>query len=289
MTRALRLAAALAVMGAAPALAQDDRRPPLFVLSDDDSRVVLLGSVHVLPADALPLPPHVEAAYAGASVVAFELDLDLAHAGAAEMMRAAVDETPVAEALSAEQRPSLDSALVAVGLPTGAFDAFEPWFVGMTYSALALQRSGLDVAAGGVDGHLFGRAKADGKERYALETLALQTAVFDDLPTEAQVRFLLDAVELSPSRAAAYFGDLLAAWGSGDDDALAALLDDSLTQPDLHDALLVTRNRAWVPQIESLLAREGEDALVVVGAGHLVGEASVVAMLRDAGYTVERL
>lgn len=285
----LAVAAALAALSL-PATAQGDgRRPPLFVVEDGDSRVYLLGSVHVLPDGALPLPPHVEAAYADASVLAFELDLDEAAAGAQTMIAGAMDEETLAEALTADQRAVVSDAVAALGMPAGALDGFEPWFVGLTYGVGVLQRSGFRVEAGGVDAHFFARAGADGKERVAFETVALQTAAFDDLPTEAQVTFLLESVALSPDSSAAQFQGLLDAWAAGDDDGLAALMNDNLTQPEVFDALLVGRNRAWVPQIEALLARDGENALVVVGAGHLVGPQSVVAMLREAGYAVERL
>ena len=282
-------AAALAALLALPATAQDDRRPPLFVLSDDDSRVYLLGSVHVLPADALPLPDHVESAYADASVVAFELDLDAAQAGAVGMVAAATDDATIADVLSGAQRDTLYARLGTMGVPAGAFDQFEPWFVGMTYGVLALQNSGLPVEAGGVDAHYFGRAGADGKERVAFETVELQTAAFDDLSDAAQVEFLMQAVEASPDSSAAQFARLVALWASGDDDGLGTFMSDEMAQPEVFESLLVARNRAWVPQIESLLAREGETALVVVGAGHLVGRQSVVEMLREAGYTVDRL
>ncbi|MDT7857689.1 TraB/GumN family protein [Rubrivirga sp. S365] len=288
----LALAALLALTLALPALAQsdeepDDRRPPMFVLEDGDSRVVLLGSVHFLPADALPLPAHVEAAYDAADVVAFELDLNLAQAGAQGMMVAGMDEETVAEALTAEQKAAFDDAVAPLGVPAGAFDAFEPWLAGLTYSALMAQRAGA-TPGGGVDAHLFGRAKADGKERVPFETIALQTAAFDDLPTDIQVAFLMDSIEDADTDPSEMFDDMVDAWSTGDDEALVALINEGMTQPEVFEALLVTRNRAWVPQVLSLLARD-HDALVVVGAGHLVGPQSVVEMLREDGYTVERM
>ncbi len=222
-------------------------------------------------------------------MLAFELDLDAAQAGGARMVQAATDEETVADVLDPDQRAAVNEALGALGVPAGAFDRFEPWFVGMTYGLLALQSSGLPVEASGVDAHFFQRAKADGKERVPFETVELQTAAFDDLPTDSQVAFLMESVSMSPDSTAAMFAGMVDAWNAGDDDALAALLTDGFSRPEMVEALLVTRNRAWIPQIESLLAREGENALVVVGAGHLVGAGSVVEMLREAGYTVERL
>ncbi|MEM1117484.1 MAG: TraB/GumN family protein [Bacteroidota bacterium] len=287
---ALLAVTVLPVAAQAPAdAADDDRRPPLFLLEDGDSRVYLLGSVHVLPEGALPLPPHVEAAYADASVVAFELDLDEAASAAPSMIAAAMDETTLADALTDAQRATFAEATAALGMPVGTLDAFEPWFAGLTVGVAALRQSGLPVEAGGVDAHFFGRAGADDKERVALETVALQTAAFDDLSTGAQVAFLMESVAVPPDSAAAQFGALLEAWASGDDDRLGAMMHDGMSQPEVFEALLVTRNRAWVPQIASLLARTDENALVVVGAGHLVGPQSVVEMLREAGYAVERL
>jgi uncharacterized protein YbaP (TraB family) len=58
--------------------------------------------------------------------------------------------------------------------------------------------------------------------------------------------------------------------------------------PTLFDALITARNRAWIPKIEALI-QGGDDALVVVGAGHLVGTQGVVAMLRAKGYTLEQM
>ena len=279
---------ALLLAGSVAAQDTDDRRPPLFVMDDGDNRVYLLGSVHVLPDGALPMPAHVEDAYGEAEVLAFELDLDLAQAGASGMMAAAMDEVTIGEALTAEQSDSLDTALAAVGLPAGALDALEPWFAGLMYGVMALQQSGLPMQEGGVDAYFFHRAKADGKPRRAFETMALQTAAFDDLRTETQVEYLLESIRSSPDSLATEFAALVEAWGSGDDDRLAEMMNEGMSHPEVFEALLVTRNRAWVPQIESLLAGD-ETALVVVGAGHLVGEGSVVEMLRQAGYTVERL
>jgi uncharacterized protein YbaP (TraB family) len=286
----LRLAlAAVLVLAAVGASAQDDdRNPPLFLVEDGDSKGYLLGSVHMLPEGALPMPAAVEAAYDEAEVLAFELDLDVAMASAQTMLMAGMDEETVAAALSEEQKAAFDAYATPLGLPGGALDRFEPWLASLTLATLTIQNAG--ITGEGVDAYFFNRAKADEKERVAFETVALQTAVFDDLATADQVALLMTGIEDEPSAAVEMFDAMVAAWATGDDDALAAIMTDGMdATPALYDALLTTRNRAWVPQIEGLLGREREDTLVVVGAGHLVGEGSVVEMLRAAGYTVERL
>ena len=282
----MRLAVLFAALFAVSASAQDDRRPPLFVLSDGDSRVYLLGSVHVLPDGALPLPDHVEAAYAEASVVAFEVDLDASKGAAAAMMAAAADEALLPDLLTAAQRDTVHARVGALGMPGTAFDGYEPWFAAANYGLVALQSAGLPVMAGGVDGHFYDRAGADGKERLGLETAEAQFAAFDGASDEAQVAYLMASVSADP---VTDFADLVAMWEAGDDAGLAALGPRSLGHPEMIERALTARDRAWVPQIEALLARDGETALVVVGALHLVGDGGVVAMLREAGHTVERL
>jgi len=52
--------------------------------------------------------------------------------------------------------------------------------------------------------------------------------------------------------------------------------------------LLTARNRAWLPKIEQLL-QSHEDPFVAVGAGHMLGEEGLPALLAERGYTVRRI
>ena len=52
--------------------------------------------------------------------------------------------------------------------------------------------------------------------------------------------------------------------------------------------LLTNRNANWVTAIEGLL-KDNHDDLIVVGAGHLAGDGSVVDLLAKAGFTVQRI
>ena len=60
--------------------------------------------------------------------------------------------------------------------------------------------------------------------------------------------------------------------------------------PAVYKRLNSDRNRAWLPRLRAMLDdSDSDDSLVVVGAMHLLGEDGVVELLREAGYTVERL
>jgi uncharacterized protein YbaP (TraB family) len=79
------------------------------------------------------------------------------------------------------------------------------------------------------------------------------------------------------------------AWTTGDVSALDNLLNEGLKDvPSLFARLVTDRNAAWIPRIEELV-KSRDDALVVVGAGHLVGKKGVVEMLRAKGYAVDQM
>jgi uncharacterized protein YbaP (TraB family) len=56
--------------------------------------------------------------------------------------------------------------------------------------------------------------------------------------------------------------------------------------PAFRTALIVNRNRAWADEIEQRLHGAGR-IFIAVGAAHLIGDDSVVALLRARGIVVE--
>ncbi len=83
--------------------------------------------------------------------------------------------------------------------------------------------------------------------------------------------------------------ELAAKWLVGDARYVQTMMGDEFEgYPDLYEKLISGRNRNWMPAIEGLLAGP-RDAMVVVGAMHLVGEDGIIEMLRQKGYTVTQL
>jgi uncharacterized protein YbaP (TraB family) len=58
--------------------------------------------------------------------------------------------------------------------------------------------------------------------------------------------------------------------------------------PQLYSKLILERNQRWLPQIEAMI-KQGDNALIVVGAAHLVGKDGVIQLLKQRGYLVEQL
>lgn len=247
----------------------------------------LVGSVHLQREGGPPLPEAVKTAFAEADAVVFEVDLDEVYADPLTALESAFfqDERTLQSELSEETWALLVEELGDAGALITLGKA-KPWFVALSLSVRELQTEGYSTRAG-LDHILFERAKETDKPRIALETAAEQLAFFDDFSREEQEMFLLQTLRDS-GETVDQADEIVALWEAGDVEGLEqAFTAEAEAYPDLFDKLLGERNRLWLPRIEDLL-REHETVLVVVGAAHLVGEGSLVELLREAGYRVRQ-
>jgi uncharacterized protein len=257
-----------------------------------DGRAVawLVGSVHVLKSDAYPLPAVFTRAFDDTGTVIEEVDLGAAADPAAILptaARAALgDGQLLSGLLDRETYALVQGNAAAAGLPMLVLDRMQPWLVAMTLAVPALRRSGFDPALG-LDQHFYNRAKAAKRPVRGLETVAYQLDRLGGLPMAVQID-MLRAVLSDVDTQVSAVTDLIAAWKTGDLAALEGLLlKEFRASPEVYQRLLVERNQAWAPQIAAC-ATEPVPCLVVVGGAHLVGPDSVVALLRQAGFSVDQ-
>lgn len=82
---------------------------------------------------------------------------------------------------------------------------------------------------------------------------------------------------------------MLAAWSRGDVQDIAKTFNRDLSaSPELQDALIKRRNANWTKWIEQRMTQPGQ-IMIAVGAGHLAGPDSVIALLERDGYHVRRV
>jgi uncharacterized protein YbaP (TraB family) len=162
----------------------------------------------------------------------------------------------------------------------------KPWFVALTMMAIKFQHLGLDPNLG-VDRYLAARAKDGGKPTSGLETFEFQVTLLDQLSKRDQELMLRETVA-EMDQLDQNFNQIVQSWLKGDSASLEALLLASMREyPDLYQKIIVDRNRRWLPQIEKMI-EQGEGAMVVVGAAHLVGQDGVIEMLKTRGYRLEQ-
>lgn len=262
----------------------------LWTVPSQSNKIYLLGSLHVLKQDTYPLAAEIERAYADSRKIIFETDIAamIEPGMQARLLELGIypAEQNLFQHLDGTTRKLLAKKVSKIGLPLEQFTRFKPWFVALTLTTLELQRLGYNPAFG-VDVYFFNRAKTDGKEIGFLEPAEFQIKLLGNMAAEDQNNFLsqtLKDLEMVNQLA----GDLVKSWKTGDSDRLNDLLSKSFKDyPDLHDRLLIQRNKKWIKEIEGAL-RKNENALFVVGAGHLVGPESVVDLLQKKGYPVKQ-
>jgi uncharacterized protein YbaP (TraB family) len=186
--------------------------------------------------------------------------------------------------IPAEMQVSLKKKMTNLGMPLEHFARFRPWFLAVTLTVLELQRLGFSLEYG-IDIHFYGKAGTDEKEIAFLEPADFQLDLLGKMNARDQNAFLGQTLE-DLNVADRMADDMLKYWKRGDVDNLYAILFKSFEDyPQIENRLLRRRNLDWAKKIEEMMS-EDKNILVIVGAGHLIGPGSVVALLKEKGYRV---
>lgn len=261
----------------------------LWRVTSEAGTLHLMGSVHLLTEDAYPLAPTMQTAIDQAERVAFEIDLDSMQAMAPTMLQAGMylSDSTLQEAVSDSTYALLQSAVDTLQIPMAQMSRMRPWFAGLTLTSVMLQRSGYKTSLG-LDMHVYQKARKRDLEVVGLETFEEQLSILDSASSsdpDAYLRYTIENLDESLDQ----IDRIMTAWKAGDMQAVASIMNEGMDEfPQMREQLLIQRNRNWIPGIEALMG-EPKNTLVVVGAGHLVGEDSVVQMLREKGHTVTQL
>lgn len=272
-----------------PAEAVETGSPALWKLADEDTTIYLFGTVHALPSGLEWYNGPIAEALDSSDELVTEIVTD--DETAVKMQQLVISkgmlppDRTLRSLLDDEQRATYDAAMVKLGLPDVAFDRFEPWYAAMMFSMLPLMKEGYSPQEG-VEFKLASNA-GPGKPRGELETIEWQIGMFDALPQDMQIDYMMDTIaaidEIKPM-----LDKMVAEWLEGDADALAALMNDSMTDADLAELLLYSRNRTWAKWIDDRLDSPGT-VFVAVGAGHLAGDNSVQDALGELGIETTRV
>lgn len=266
----------------------ETQRNFLWSVVSRTNTVYLLGSLHILKREVLPLSKEIESAYVHSKTVVFETDLQGMQNPTVQAKMIALGLYPEGQTLKQNVSPEtygiLKKKAIMHGLTMAQLDRLKPWLCALTLATMELQRLGFDPNYG-IDRYFFNKATIDGKEIRFLETIEYQLHLLAKMgkrQQESLLRQTLEELEVMESKAS----DVVNAWKKGDVDWLQSIVRISFkAYPEIYDRLFTQRNKQWIAQIEKLLKRH-EKALVIVGAGHLVGRESIVKLLGRRGYQV---
>lgn len=261
--------------------------PLVYEVSNADGEVEgwLLGTMHALPDGVAWRTARIDQIIGEADLLLVEVaELDNQSAIAMTFGELASSEGlgPLSGRISPELREPLAQIVARSDFPGNTFDNTESW-------AAALMLARVDAfgdPANGVDRALI-RAFSD-REVRGFETAEQQLGIFDRL-AEADQRDLVEGTVREWVAARENPGKLTRAWSEGDLAAMERVTHEGImADPELREALLVGRNKAWMPPLLAALSAPGKP-LVGVGTAHLIGPDGLVAMLGQNGYTVTRV
>lgn len=265
--------------------------PAIWVVKGPHATVYLFGTVHALPKDQPWHSAKIDAAIQQSQTLYLEIpNIDDAASMQPVLMQLGMDQAhPLSTKLTPDQLAKLNKAATSAGLPGGEamLESFKPWLAALTLSLMPLMQAGYDPNSG-VELELKPEFVQANKPVKGFETAEQQMHYFADMSDKAQVDFLAAQLDDFDS-AIDKFKQMLAAWAAGDTDALDKLNNAEFKDkyPDLFQTLVVKRNQGFTTQIEGLLKGDGV-SFVAIGAGHLVGNEGVPAMLQKKGFKVTR-
>lgn len=288
-SRILRALAGLAALAAASCSPPEKVHPALWqVDGPHGERAWLFGTIHALPRPVDLHAPAFDRAMAASDRIVLEvatIDDDAATAAAFSRLASTPGLPPLEQRVRPRLRAPLVAALRHYRVDPERTTNTETWAVALLIAQEAQQAAKAD-SGNGVDRALL--RLAAGKRTEEFEGATAQLAIFDSLP-EREQQDMLALVVADAGEDEAGSARLAAAWANGDVAALTAQTRTGLlADPELRQALLIDRNRAWLGKLEDML-RHGARPFVAVGAAHIVGPDGLAAQLAARGYRVTRL
>ncbi|MCP4252564.1 MAG: TraB/GumN family protein [Candidatus Scalindua sp.] len=263
----------------------------VWKLDANNGSFYLAGSCHVLRKTDYPLPDEFESAYEDVDQVIFETDIDALMRQEVQLLLMSkgmyTGGETLEKKLSKESYDSLAKYCSDRSMSIELFQNFKPWMVTMTLLILELEKNGIS-SADGLDMYFHNKAKKDGKQTGGLEDVYKHIELvssFDEEFDESIIEsFIQEAGELQ-----VVMEDLIKSWMVGDEAGIDEFLAANMRKefPKLYKKLLTDRNRDWIPRLETLID-SGKRTLVIVGVGHLVGEESVISLLKSRGYKIKK-
>ena len=280
--------ACLALAAACSLAASAQARPPMWIVRDRDSEMVLFGSVHILPRTLDWAPPALTKALAAADDLWFELPIDAtSEADTGQLaLKAGVlpPDQSLFKLLPPKDAEQMTRVAAAYNVSPALLDRLQPWLAEISLAGAAYRKADAD-AASGVERTISAMATAKA-QRHAFETPAEQITMLSAGTMDEQIASLRETMQEMEDKPDE-FQVLVKAWVDGD----IATLDHEALDPvrkasaGLYQRLVSDRNARWAKVLDARLKGHGR-TVVVVGVGHLLGPDGVPARLRALGYSV---
>lgn len=259
----------------------DGNKPPL---------AYVFGTIHLAKKDFYPLSAPVQKAYAQADTVVVEIDSssDTAAQTLANKLSYSAPDT-----LEKHISPAVWGTLKAMaGKSIDQFQTYTPALVAMGLKAEVTMQLGYDPEQS-LDLHFINAARADNKALIELDSIEFQADVLASLNDDEGNALLANTLDsFRKGELKNRLQTIRQAWLRADADVLGKILletskQDAGSQKITH-MLLDDKNERITTQLHDMM-RQGKKAFFVLDAGHMAGERSIIAQLKQQGLQVKQI
>ena len=264
-------------------------------LSGKGSELYLFGSIHVGKQSFYPLPDRIEETFDDTDFLVFEVDPNSTSDPAVLMEMQSRGLLPQGQTLddilSPEVLDDLHRVTGSIGLPAESLMGMQPWLLTIMLTQVQMNMLGYGQEFG-LESYFLSQ-KPPSAQILELESIQQQIGFLENLNAETFLAYTLNTFESGNEEIEA----LIEAWQCADKGPLTNMLFAEFDSMELNpgeqadmdalmDALYTRRNIDMANTIDTYSTASAGNYFVVVGSAHLLGEDSVVSLLREKGYTV---
>lgn len=258
----------------------------MWEIEKDGAKAYLFGSIHIGNEDMFPMSELAEEAFEASDNLVVEINLNNINMFSVMNRMSYPNGDDVYKHLTEEGKMKLDQTLENYSIDPNFVKKYKLWVIEQMIMDFEYKKLGYSSEYA-VDKYFTDKAEEAEKEILELESMELQLDLFDNMYSNDEKSSLED---LNVEEAAQQTEDMYNAYQNADEDVLRELVIDSFKNeyPEQYDIMFTKRNIGMADKIEGYLNSQGT-YFVVAGAGHYIGEDSVVKILEERGYTVKNL
>ncbi len=262
----------------------------IWEVSDGDSKIYLLGSVHIASEEMYPLASAIEDSYKKSDALVLEVVIDKINPFEMMGMMMIEGNKTLKDLMDSTEFANIKAKFDELGVPEMSYIKLKPWAATLVLMQQEMANSEFKSELG-FDTYFLNKARSEEKEVFGLETVQEQLGAFEELSDYSNEFLKYSLKEFENSKA--MVDKMLVAWKAGDTKAINDIINMPASETKGYEkvieVLLNKRNYKMQEKIETYL-KENKQYFVVVGAGHLVGDKGLLNLLsKNKKYKLKQL
>ena len=284
-------------------ITHEDVKPALWKATDTKTgnELYLMGTIHIMSDDTLPLPDYVMDVYEKCDGIAVEYNINELQSDMDQIMdyyskMVYQDGSDITDHISKEAYEAARKYLEDNNSYVSMMDYYCPGFWISNIQSLAFAEI-KNLSLSGIDSYFITEADKDGKAVVNIETLDIQASVSLGYSDKLADFMLKDTVEACDEIGLVNesVAELYNLWAKGDVDGMLKLEDADEIPEELKEDYaayenisIYERNKGMAEKASEYI-KDGKNYFFMVGALHFSGDKGVDDLLEDMGYKVERV